>query len=80
MSCRGMHLLYLPAYSPDFNPIEEGFSAMKAWIRRNSDYVIGELMGEPTCDPIGMLWEAVFETMTPHSIEGWYRDSGYVVH
>jgi transposase len=29
---RGMRLLYLPAYSPDFNPIEEAFSALKAWI------------------------------------------------
>jgi transposase len=29
-----MRLVYLPAYSPDFNPIEEGFSAMKAWIPR----------------------------------------------
>ena len=31
----GMHLVYLPPYSPDYNPIEEGSSAMKAWIRRN---------------------------------------------
>ncbi|KAF8226861.1 hypothetical protein L208DRAFT_1299747, partial [Tricholoma matsutake] len=28
-------LLFLPAFSPDFNPIEESFSAVKAWIRRN---------------------------------------------
>jgi hypothetical protein len=43
LSCsrRGMRLVYLPAYSPDFNPIEEGFSAMKAWIRRNREYVLG---------------------------------------
>src|SRR6267154_3269076 len=32
---RGMHLVFLPAYSPDLNPIEEAFSAIKAWIRRN---------------------------------------------
>jgi len=75
----GMRLLYLPAYSPDFNPIEEGFSSMKAWIRSNRDYVLGELSGEPTCDPTAMLWEAVFTTMTPESIEGWFRDCGYVV-
>lgn len=29
---RGMRITYLPPYSPDFNPIEEAFSAVKAWI------------------------------------------------
>ena len=72
-----MRLVYLPPYSPDFNPIEEGFSAMKAWVRRNRDYVNGELTGQPTCDPFAMLWQAVFETMTPDSIRGWFHDSGY---
>lgn len=72
-----MKLLYLPPYSLDFNPIEEGFSAMKAWLRNNRDFVRGELMREDSCDPIGMLWDAVFSSLTPESAEGWYRDSGY---
>ena len=76
---RGMRLRYLPPYSPDFNPIEEGFSATKAWIRRNKDYVLAELTGDDTCDPYSMLWEAVFDSMQPESIAGWYRDCGYVV-
>jgi len=25
----------LPPYSPDFNPIEEAFAEMKAWMRKN---------------------------------------------
>jgi hypothetical protein len=79
VEAQGCHLLYLPPYSPDFNPIEEGFSAMKAWIRRNKDYILGELLGEDTCDPYKMLWEAVFGTMTLKSINGWYRDCGYMV-
>ena len=35
--CReaGVVLEFLPPYSPDFNPIKESFSALKAWIRRN---------------------------------------------
>ena len=74
-----MQLLYLPPYSPDFNPIEEGFSALKAWIQRNRDYVLGEMTNDPNCDPYEMLWEGVFATMTPDSIAGWYRDSGYFV-
>lgn len=31
--CTGARLIYLPPYSPDFNPIEEAFSAIKAWLR-----------------------------------------------
>lgn len=30
----GTCLLFLPPYSPDFNPIENIFAKMKAWIRR----------------------------------------------
>jgi len=30
----GAHLLYLPPYSPDFNPIEEAFSKIKHLIRK----------------------------------------------
>ena len=79
VEARSCRLPYLPPYSPDFNPIEEGFSSMKAWIRANNAYVLGELAGEHTCDPHKVLWEAVFESMTPENIVGWYRDSGYVV-
>lgn len=31
---RGCQLLYLPPYSPDFNPIEEAFSKIKAVVRK----------------------------------------------
>ena len=31
---QGCKLLYLPSYSPDFNPIEEAFSKIKAFIRK----------------------------------------------
>lgn len=74
----GMKLAYLPPYSPDFNPIEEGFSAMKAWLRNNRDFVRGELAGEDSCDPISMLWDAVFSALTPESAHGWYTHSGYL--
>jgi transposase len=30
----GCELIYLPAYSPDFNPIEEAFSKIKGMVRR----------------------------------------------
>ena len=31
----GVKLEFLPPYSPDFNPIEEAFAEMKAWMRKN---------------------------------------------
>jgi transposase len=31
---RGCELIYLPPYSPDFNPIEEAFSKIKALVRK----------------------------------------------
>ena len=33
----GVHLVFLPPYSPDLNPIEEAFLKIKAWIRRNNN-------------------------------------------
>ena len=30
---RGARLVYLPPYSPDFNPIELAFSKLKTWLR-----------------------------------------------
>ncbi|KAH9042402.1 hypothetical protein EDB84DRAFT_1266738 [Lactarius hengduanensis] len=73
-----MWLLYLPPYLLDFNLIEEGISAMKAWIRRNKEFILGEMSGDLTCDPYAMLWKAVFTTMTPENIAGWYRYLQYV--
>ncbi len=34
VEARGCSLLFLPAYSPDFSPIEEAFSKLKARLRR----------------------------------------------
>ncbi|EIN04445.1 hypothetical protein PUNSTDRAFT_76079, partial [Punctularia strigosozonata HHB-11173 SS5] len=70
-------LVFLPAYSPDLNPIEEAFSSIKAWIRANRDYVLGELEGDVRCDPRQMLYDAVF-SVTPEKARGWFAHSGYV--
>ncbi len=31
---KGCELIYLPPYSPDFNPIEEAFAKLKALLRK----------------------------------------------
>lgn len=33
----GGHLVVLPAYSPDYNPIEPVFGWMKSWLRNNKE-------------------------------------------
>ena len=44
---RGCELVYLPSYSPDFNPIEEAFSNIKGMVRqagaRTKDALVGVL-------------------------------------
>ncbi|HWA23551.1 MAG TPA: transposase, partial [Caulobacterales bacterium] len=47
----GARLLYLPPYSPDFNPIEMAFSKLKALLRKAA---------ERTVDG---LWDAVAEAI-----------------
>jgi transposase len=47
----GARLLYLPSYSPDFNPIEMAFSKLKALLRKAAARTITE------------LWEAIAEAI-----------------
>lgn len=76
VTCSGMRLVFLPAYSPDLNPIEEAFSSIKAWIRANRDYILGELVGRHV-DAYRLLWDAVF-SVTAEKVYGWFRHSGYI--
>ncbi len=39
----GATLLYLPPYSPDFNPIEKAFSKLKALLRKAAERSIDAL-------------------------------------
>lgn len=42
----GARLLYLPPYSPDFNPIEQAFAKFKAELRTAAARTIPDLWGE----------------------------------
>ena len=35
----GAMLIYLPPYSPQLNPIEQGFALLKAFLKKNVDLV-----------------------------------------
>ena len=63
---------YLPAYSPDLNPIEEMFSKVKACLRENDEAI--------QMDERGVIdfVEAAFSTVCQEDIFGWYEHAGYI--
>jgi hypothetical protein len=77
-----MHLEYLSAYSPDYNPIEEAFSCIKAWSRRHREFIRAELAEDDTTegrmDRCVLLYDIVHAAITPAKIYGWYRHAGYL--
>jgi transposase len=68
IEARGAQLWYLPAYSPDLNPIEEAFSKVKAFLRS----------AEPrTLDAHSTAIWAALRTITPQDATGWFAHAGY---
>jgi len=64
----GATRLFLPPYSPEFNPIEQAFAKLKAYLRKAA---------ARTKDA---LWQAIAETLdffTPHECANYFRNSGY---
>ena len=71
----GMCLMFLPAYSPDLNPIKLTFSSVKAWLRANHDRVNQEMDSENGL-VYNALWQAVY-LVTPEKARGWYKHCRY---
>lgn len=69
IEARGGQILFLPAYSPDFTPIEEAFSKLKAWLRR-----VGARTREALLEAIA---EAL-ERITTQDAHGWFWHCGYL--
>jgi hypothetical protein len=72
-----MRLEFLPPYSPDLNPIELTFSAMKYHLRRNGDYVRFAMTELSDREIELVLLEAVYSS-TLQDVFGWFRHCGYV--
>ena len=69
IEARGCELLFLPAYSPDYSPIEETFSKIKAFLRR-----VGARTHEALQEALGQA----LETVTAQDALGWFTHGGYV--
>ena len=69
-AARGCDLLFLPPYSPDFTPIEQAFSKLKAILRG---------LGARTHEA---LWEAMrvaLDALTPADAVAWFAHAGYAL-
>ena len=68
IEARGATLIYLPPYSPDFNPIEQAFAKLKALLRKAAARTVDD------------LWNAIanaIKTFTPAECENYFVNSGY---
>lgn len=63
-------LLYLPAYSPDFNPIEHAFSKLKTHLRRTE---------ARTQEALDTALSVGLAMITPADAQGWIRHCGYAL-
>jgi len=64
----GARLLYLPPYSPDFNPIEKAFAKLKALLRKAAARTIPD------------LWQAIAEALDVFKAEecrNYFNAAGY---
>ena len=66
----GAKLLYLPPYSPDFNPIENAFSKLKALLRKAAERTVEG------------LWRAIgrcLNRFTPRECANYFEAAGYAL-
>jgi len=64
----GARLLFLPPYSPDFNPIEQAFSKLKAHLRKAAERTIHGLW-----NAIGRILNLYFQ----QECANYFANSGY---
>jgi transposase len=67
----GATRLFLPPYSPDFNPIEQAFAKLKALLRKAATRTVDD------------LWDAVAEAIErfpPAECANFFANSGYEPH
>ena len=65
----GCYRVYLPSYSPDFNPIEMAFSKIKAYLRR---------VGVRTQVALEAAIGEAIDLITPNDAIGYFRHCGFI--
>ncbi len=64
----GAILLFLPPYSPDFNPIENAFAKLKAMLRKAA---------ERTLEGLWSTIGRIIDTFTPAECANYFAAAGY---
>lgn len=64
----GAHLLFLPPYSPDLNPIEQAFAKLKHLMRTAS---------ERTIDAVWKRLGSLLDSFSPQECANYLRNAGY---
>jgi len=67
----GIVVIFLPPYSPDYNPIELVFSYVKAYLKHHDELL------QALPDPLPVI-KAAFESITPEQCQSWITHAGYV--
>lgn len=67
----GAELLYLPPYSPDFNPIEQCWSKLKQALRSAKARSVDTLQQAIT---------HAIPTISPNNAQAWFRHCGYYIY
>jgi transposase len=73
LTAAGCRVEFLPAYSPDFNPIEEAFSTIKLWLRRHN--AIFEDLDDPTYSLL-----LACAQIDGEKARGYYRHARYIMN
>ena len=71
VEARGARLIYLPPYSPDFNPIEQAWSKIKQQLRSAKARLV-EVLEQAAAEAIALI--------TAENAVAWFRHCGYGVH
>jgi transposase len=67
----GIELLYLPRYSPEFNPIEQAWAKVKERLKAKAARSLEALEAE---------LKPALDTITAKDAKGWIRHAGYALH
>lgn len=70
LEARHCSLLFLPPYSPDFTPIEQAFSKIKAVLRR---------IGARTTEALWDAMRVAVEAITREDASAWFAHAGYAL-
>jgi transposase len=68
---KGASVLFLPPYSPDYNPIELGWSKMKSVLRK---------LKAATFDELVKAMKSALDNVSASDISNWFKHCGYIVN